>query len=456
MPDRESAAPRAPDERLRRARLTTAGNAVAQGVAVATGLAAVPLTVGYLGPERYGVWVTLSSLLTWLAVTDLGLGGNALVNALAEAYGCDDRAHGRELVATAFWTLAGIGAAVLLVAGAALPWVSWRAVFNVSAAVPEAELATALLLAVALFAVNFPASVTQAVFAGYQEGYLGATFNGLASLASLVALVLVARTEGGLPSLVLALYGARVAVAAGSALVLFGVLRPWLRPTPAAATRRAARRLVGLGAQYLLAQLAGIGLFQSQPLIVTRALGPEAVGVFAVAQRVLTLPLTLVQLLTLPLMPAYGEARARGDWPWIRTTLRRSVRHAVLAGVGLTLLLAAGARSLIEVWVGEALVPAWPLVASLAAYVAAAALVTPLSVLLYGLERVRGQARIALANAAVTVLGAVWLTPGLGLAGTALAMGLGMLAVNGAGQLVELRRAFARRGAAQGAASAGV
>lgn len=450
MPGRESPAA---DARLRRARLTSAANAVAQGVAVAVGLAAVPLTVGYLGPERYGVWVTLSSLLSWLAVADVGLSGNALVNALADASGRDDRALGRELVATAFWALAASGAAILLAASAALPWVSWRAVFNVSAAVSERELAAALLLALALFAVNFPAGVGQAVCAGYQEGYLAAAFNVLASLASLAALVLVARTQGGLPSLVLALYGARVAVAAGSALVLFGVLRPWLRPAPGAATRRAARRLLGLGTQYLLAQLAGIGLFQSQPLIVTRALGPEAVGVFAVAQRVLTLPLTLVQLLSFPLMPAYGEARARGDWPWIRKTLARSMLHAALLGVGLAPPLALGARALIALWVGERLRPEWPLVLGLAGYAAVAALVTPLSVLLYGLERVRGQARIAVASALATVLGALWLTPRLGLPGTALAMGIGMLAVNGAGQLLELRRAFARRAAAQDAAA---
>jgi O-antigen/teichoic acid export membrane protein len=449
-------APRPADDRLRRARLTTAANASAHAVTIVVGLAAVPLTVGYLGHERYGVWVTLSSLLTWLAVADLGLGGNALVNALAEAHGQDDRARGRELVATAFWTLAGLGAAILLASAVAFPWISWRTVFNVSAAVPEAELARASLLALVLFGVTFPASVTHAVFSGYQEGYLGAAFNALASVASLLALILVARTEGGLPSLVLALYGSRLAVQVASAGVLFGRLRPWLRPAPRAATRSAARRLIGLGAQYLIAQLAGIGLFQSQPMIVTRALGAEAVGVFSVAQRVLMLPLTLVQLLILPLMPAYGEARARGDWSWIRATLRRSVRHAALLGVAGVLPLALLARSVIRLWVGERLVPDAALVASLAAYALASALVTPFSVMLYGVERVKGQARIAAANALLTVLGAVWLTPRLGLPGTALAMTIGMLAVNGGGQLLELRRALAQRAAARAAESAGV
>lgn len=430
------------NDRLRRVHLTSAASVVGQGVTIAVGLVSVPLTVGYLGQERYGVWVTLSSLLTWLAVTDLGLGGNALVNALAEAHGKEDRAWARELVATAFWTLAGIGGVLLVATAAVVPWVSWRSVFNVSAATSETELARALLVALTLFALAFPASVTHAIFSGYQEGYLDAAISILGSVASLLALLLVVRSQGGLPVLVLALYGARHAAAAGGGLVLFGTMKPWLRPTPAAVSRRALRRLVGLGVQYLVAQLAGIGIFQSQPIIVTHVLGPKAVGIFSIAQRILTLPLMFVQLLVGPLMPAYGEARARGDWVWILATLRRSLLYSVAIVVGVVVPLALVSQRLIRLWVGPELAPTTALVAALAGYVALAALVTPLSVLLYGIERVHGQARIAVINAVVTVLGTLWLTPRLGLPGTALAMGIGMLGVQGSLQLLELRWAL--------------
>ena len=57
----------------------------------------MPLTVHYLGAERYGVWLTISSLLTWMSMTDFGLAGNALVNVLAEASGKDDQSGGAAL-----------------------------------------------------------------------------------------------------------------------------------------------------------------------------------------------------------------------------------------------------------------------------------------------------------------------------------------------------------------------
>lgn len=42
-------------------------------VGVLVAFLSVPLTIGYLGPERYGAWVTLGSLLAWLQLTDFGL-----------------------------------------------------------------------------------------------------------------------------------------------------------------------------------------------------------------------------------------------------------------------------------------------------------------------------------------------------------------------------------------------
>ena len=58
----------------------------ARGTKILTAFLAVPLTIGYLGRERYGMWMTMSSLLTMLVIVDLGI-SDGLVNPLAEAVG---------------------------------------------------------------------------------------------------------------------------------------------------------------------------------------------------------------------------------------------------------------------------------------------------------------------------------------------------------------------------------
>jgi O-antigen/teichoic acid export membrane protein len=44
----------------------------------------VPILLGYLSPIKYGVWVTIGSVINWLYFFDVGL-GNGLRNRLAEA-----------------------------------------------------------------------------------------------------------------------------------------------------------------------------------------------------------------------------------------------------------------------------------------------------------------------------------------------------------------------------------
>src|SRR5882672_8763280 len=92
-------------ERYRRAGMTASTSYIAKGLTLLVGFVSVPLTIHYLGAERYGVWLTISSLLLWIALTDFGLAGNALVNVLSEAVGNDDRESARHYAASAFWAL---------------------------------------------------------------------------------------------------------------------------------------------------------------------------------------------------------------------------------------------------------------------------------------------------------------------------------------------------------------
>src|SRR5688572_4689820 len=94
-------------ERLRRVALTALMTAFAQGINMLTMLISIPLTLNYLGAERYGLWVTISSSIMLLGFADLGL-GNGLLNAMAEANGRNDRKAAVYCVSSAFFMLSGV------------------------------------------------------------------------------------------------------------------------------------------------------------------------------------------------------------------------------------------------------------------------------------------------------------------------------------------------------------
>ena len=77
-------------QRYVRVGLTVASTVLNRGLSTLTLLISVPLTVRYLGVERYGVWLALSSLIAIMAHVDLGL-SSGLVNAISAADGSKDR-----------------------------------------------------------------------------------------------------------------------------------------------------------------------------------------------------------------------------------------------------------------------------------------------------------------------------------------------------------------------------
>ena len=99
----------------------------------------VPLTLNYLGDERYGMWMTMSSLVAMLGFADLGV-GNGLVNAVSRAFGRNDRREAAECVSSAFFGLAAIASLGLLVFVLVCPVVPWNSVPDVDSEVAAPKL----------------------------------------------------------------------------------------------------------------------------------------------------------------------------------------------------------------------------------------------------------------------------------------------------------------------------
>jgi O-antigen/teichoic acid export membrane protein len=100
-------------ERNRRAALTGGVATIARAVQVGSSLITVPLTLKYLGNERFGLWMTISSVLAMAAFADFGI-GNGVLNTVAKAFGRDDKEAIRKAVSSGFAVLNTI--AVLLMA----------------------------------------------------------------------------------------------------------------------------------------------------------------------------------------------------------------------------------------------------------------------------------------------------------------------------------------------------
>lgn len=84
-----------------------------RGCSIAVSLILVPLTIHYVNPTQYGIWLTLSSIISWFGFFDIGF-GNGLRNKFTEALAKDQHKLARIYVSTTYAILTIIIIIVLI------------------------------------------------------------------------------------------------------------------------------------------------------------------------------------------------------------------------------------------------------------------------------------------------------------------------------------------------------
>ncbi|MBL9039938.1 MAG: hypothetical protein JNG84_15575, partial [Archangium sp.] len=213
-----------PGSRLARVALGGGAAAFARSLMVLNAFVSVKTLVPYLGPERYGVMAAITSLTAVLSFADLGL-GNGLITALSRTpSGPGGTATSQRFVSSAFFATAGLAVVWGVVAVAVVPNVTVLS----SPGAPYDGARHAAWAFAAVFCLVIPLSVIPKIHIGLQENHIASAFSGLGSLVSLVSVVVLARTEGTLPQLVVATVCGPVVAAVANAAYLFGFRRPWL------------------------------------------------------------------------------------------------------------------------------------------------------------------------------------------------------------------------------------
>jgi O-antigen/teichoic acid export membrane protein len=343
-------------ERYRRAGFTALGSLAGKGLSLLTLLVSVPLTLHYLGAERFGMWMTISSVITMLTFADLGI-GNALLNMVSEANGKDDPELANRFVSSAFFTLAGVSAGLAVLFALAYPLVAWSRVFNVTSERAIAESGPAVAVFAACFFVSLPLNIAPRVHLGYQNGVINDIWSGIGNVIGLIGVLIVICLRGGLPWLVAAFSGGPIVATFMNGFLLFVFQRPWLCPKPHDFSTECVRRLFGLGSMFLLIQISISLGFLSDNIIVAHEISANAVAQYAVPQRLFGFVSILIGLLLAPLWPAYGEAVARGDHAWVRRTLHRSLKYAVLVSGAVAAGFVIFGHGIVQFWVGRSINP---------------------------------------------------------------------------------------------------
>lgn len=332
---------------------------VARCVSIAANLATIPMALAALGNDAFGVWSAVTSTLALMTFLDFGI-GNGVMGRITEALARDDDAAVRTLIRNAYALLAAIaiGAATLTAAGYWSGGLQTMADASGSFLAGHVGLTVAFLVA---YALVIPASLVQRLLFAYQRAGYATLLQLCFSLFYLAVAAAAWHWSLGLATFVLGYVGSMIVVYGAGTLVFFARVAP-SRAFSGRPNAQAMRELVRDAAPFFLLQVTAALVYNSDQLILTTVATPAEVAVYATIAKVFSIVTMVNSLLLGPLWPAYADARARDDWPWIRRAYYRSRRRSGLASLALAMTLTLVGTPLIAYWTGGRIhAPVWML-----------------------------------------------------------------------------------------------
>lgn len=414
------------NERYRRAAMTALASAIAKGVSMLTVLISVPLTLNYLGNERYGLWMTISSLIAMLSFADLGL-GNGLLNVVSDAKGRDNRQDIIYAVSSTFFMLTGIAVVLGSIFFITYSIIPWPQIYNVSSSKAVIEAGSATAVFIVCFLLNLPLGLVQRIQLGYQEGFYNGLWTALGSFLGLLLVLLVIHLKAGLPWLVLAMSGSVTFASLINGIVLV-FKRPYLLPRINKVMHTTAIKILKTGLLFFVLQLAAAVAYTSDNIVIAQILGSDAVAQYSVPFKMFSIIFMIISMVLNPLWPAYGESIARGDTMWVTNTLVKSIKLSLFVTVPAGLILIVFGLPIIHLWAGPQINPSISLLTGLGIWTVMVTCGTAFSMFLNGANVIGFQVIIAIIHATTALCLKILLTRLVGISGivwaTVIAYGL--------------------------------
>lgn len=322
-----------------------------KGISILTQLMLVPLTINYISPELYGIWLTLSSIVQWISFFDVGL-GNGLRNKLGEALALKQFKRGKIFVSTTYVVIASIFSILGTILFFLIPLIDWSKFLNVSILYQDTIIQVIRILLVS-FCVQIVLKIISNVIQAFQLYALSSLLDAMGNVLSLIAVYLLAISMSpSLPNVALAFSLAPILVYFIFSIFAYAKKFSVVAPNVLYFRKSSALSLLDLGGKFFLIQISGIVLFQMVNILISKLCGPETVTEYNIAYKYFNVVLMLLMIIISPLWSAFTEAYTQNDKSWMFSIYNKLLKLFVLSVFAL-LVMVVLSSFVYDLWVGS-------------------------------------------------------------------------------------------------------
>ncbi len=326
-------------------------------VATIIGIFSVPIGVRYFGVEKYGALAVISTILTYLSTSQLGL--PSAVNVLASK--AIDRLEQLKIIMKAFVISLCI---VFIVAAGFIIYTKTDRWLDVIGRVPSSiyiEVARATFISAILFLLNLPLTLFLGGFVAGQKIHIERFYNMMnSSVIPFLGLLMAIWLKG---NLVLYAWVKGILTIVTSLVSIVHIFfferenRKYLKSfsrllEKSSIDEFSTQSILGTSFRFFIVGLAATVVWHTDNLIISHFFGVKNVTPYAITFKLITSGFFIFSVITYPIFPMVARAYSSGEINWIKETYEKLIFLLPLLGGFIWVSAVAFARDIIYIWVG--------------------------------------------------------------------------------------------------------
>lgn len=359
---------KSPKDRTQRANVNTVLSLFFRGGSILLQFALVPLTINYVKPDAYGVWITLSSLVGWVSMFDIGI-GNGLKNKLSQSLAVQDLEKAQMYVSTTYTIITIIAGFLITLYLLFYKWINWQVVFN-SNFIPETELQEVVTIVSLFFLLKFITDIINVVASSFQMVSISSILVFISNLGLTISVwILTKTTKADLFLLAFCLSVIPFSISLFANIYLFSRHFKIAKPSIKYVDFKKSKGIMSLGSQFFILQIISLIIFQTDNILIAQLFSPAEVTNFNVAYKYYSIITILFTIILAPYWTAFTEAYIKKDFIWIKATITK-LKYYWMANILILAFMVLICNWAIHIWVGDFVKIPISLSLSICAYVA--------------------------------------------------------------------------------------
>lgn len=324
----------------------------AKGITILTQLLIVPLTINYVNPTQYGIWLTLSSIIAWIGFFDLGF-GNGMRNKFAEAKAKGNTVLARQYVSTTYFAIGAIILCLLIVVQVLNLFLSWPSILRVDPVYTK-ELRDVFAIITLFFCFNMVFKLFKSLLTADQKPGVVSWIDVAGQLLSLLAIFLLTKlSDGSLLKLAVFYSGIpTITIIIVSAYAYRFTSYKQYAPHFRFVKKSLIKDILNIGVQFFIIYLCMLVIFQIINVVISRELGPDAVTEYNIAYKYFNIAYSVMTIILTPFWTAFTDAYHKADFSWMRKT-KKALEIIWLLEIAAVVLMVLVSPWFYSMWVGD-------------------------------------------------------------------------------------------------------